>query len=51
MTPEKSCRTCKHAVAPNTRGCICAYRDKNEFHAGTEPCEHYRLDEIWRPRQ
>lgn len=41
--PKKCCMTCEYACAPNTAGCICSYGGSGIFHAGIEPCKHYRL--------
>lgn len=48
MNPPKKCTTCKYACAPNTAGCICSYGGSGIFHAGTEPCTHYRLADFLR---
>ena len=43
----RTCRTCRYAVGPNAAGCICT-REASTFHAGLEPCTHYRMADVWK---
>lgn len=44
----RTCSSCKYAMAPNAKGCLCTNGGCTTFHAGLEPCSDYKMADVWK---